>query len=71
MQTRRVVNIDGVLLGHEHVDGAIGVAAEAVGVAAALAEVLHVVGGALGREDVVGGVGAEVLGFDAVEIVAG
>lgn len=71
LQGGGVVVVDGVLLGHEHVDRAVAVAGEAVRVAAALAEVLDVVGGALGGEAVEGGVGPEIFAFDAVEVFAG
>ena len=71
LQGGGIVQVNGILLRHEHVHGAVAVAAEAVGVAAALAEVLDVVGRALRAQDVVGRVRAQVLRFDAVEVVAG
>lgn len=70
-QARRVVDVNRVLLRHEHVHSAVAVATEAVRVAAALAEVRDVVGRALRAECVVRGVRAEVLRWDAVEVVAG
>ena len=71
LQGRGIVHVNRILLRHEHVHGAVAVAAEAIGVAASLAEVPDIVGRALRAQDVVGRVRAEVLGFDAVEVVAG
>ena len=70
LQVRRVVVVDGVAGGHEHVDAAVVVAFEAVGFAAALAEPGDVVAGGLFGEGV-GGRGEEVGGGDAVEGLAG
>ena len=69
LQVRRVVVVDGVVGGHEHVDAAVVVAFEAVGLAAALAEPGDVVAGGLFGEGV-GGRGEEVGGGDAVEGLA-
>ena len=70
LQRRGIVNVDGVLLRHEHVHGAVAVGAEAVCVAAALTQVHHVVGRALRAQDVERWIRAEVARFDAVEVVA-
>ena len=70
LQSRGIVNVNRILLRHEHVHGAVTVAAEAVGVPAPLTQVHDVVGCPLRAQDVVCWVRAEVLRLDAVEIVA-
>ena len=71
LQGRRIVHVNRILLRHEHVHGPVAVPAEPVGVAAPLTQVFDVVGRALRAQGVIGRVRAEVLRFDAVEIVAG
>ena len=70
LQVGRVIVVDGVVGGHEHVDAALIVAFEAVGLAAALAEPGDIVAGGLFGEGI-GGWGEEVGGGDAVEVLAG
>ena len=70
LQRRRVIRINRVLLRHEHVHGAVAVAAEPVRVPAPLTQVHDVVGRPLRAQDVVRWIRAEVARFDAVEVVA-